>query len=112
QRQRGRFAACVSLRLGDVTTEQFRAVAKASRELGIEFRTTVRQNLVARDLRAGDLPKLYDLLRDSGLGESGAEKASNIVSCPGAETCNLALTASRGVADATIDALRAAGLGD
>ena len=112
QRQRGRFAAYVTLRLGDVTADQFRSLAKASRALGVEFRTTVRQNLVVRDLRAGDVPLLYDLLHDSGLGETGAEKASNIVSCPGAETCNLALTASRGVASATIDALVAAGLGD
>jgi sulfite reductase beta subunit-like hemoprotein len=112
QRQRGRFAAYVTLRLGDVTADQFRALSKASRSLGVEFRTTVRQNLVVRDLRAGDVPLLYDLLRDSGLGETGAEKASNIVACPGAETCNLALTASRGVASATIDALVAAGLGD
>ncbi len=112
QRQAGRYAAYVTLPLGDVTTDQFRALATAARTLGIEFRTTVRQNLVARDLRANDVPRLYDLLASSGLGETGAEKASNIVSCPGAETCNLALTASRGVASATIDALKAAGLGD
>ena len=112
QRQPGRFAAYISLRLGDVTTEQFRALASASRRLGITFRTTVRQNLVVRDLRPGDVPLLYDLLQDSGLNETGAERASNVVACPGAETCNLALTASRGVAEATIDALVAAGLGD
>ena len=112
QRQAGSFAAYVSVRMGDVTVEQFRTLAKAARELGIEFRTTVRQNLVVRDLRPGDVPKLYDILSESGLGDSGAERASNIVSCPGAETCNLALTASRGVASATIDALVAAGLGD
>ncbi|HVE99521.1 MAG TPA: hypothetical protein VNA12_10130, partial [Mycobacteriales bacterium] len=73
---------------------------------------TVRQNLVVRDLRAGDLPKLYDILAEAGLGQTGAERAANVVSCPGAETCTLALTASRGVAAATIDALVAAGLGD
>ncbi len=112
QRQTGSFAAYVTLRLGDVTADQFRVLAKASRELGISFRSTVRQNLVVRDLRPGDVPKLYDILSEAGLGETGAEKASNIVACPGAETCNLALTASRGVASATIDALIAAGLGD
>ncbi len=112
QRQLGRFVAYVSVRMGDVTTDQFRALAKASRELGIEWRTTVRQNLVARDLRPGDVPRLYDILAAAGLNETGAERASNIVACPGAETCNLALVASRGVASATIDALKVAGLGD
>ena len=112
QRQRGKFVAYVSVRMGDVTTDQFRTLAKAARELGIEWRTTVRQNLVARDLRPGDVPRLYDILSAAGLNENGAERASNVVACPGAETCNLALVASRGVASATIDALKAAGLGD
>jgi sulfite reductase beta subunit-like hemoprotein len=112
QRQAGRFVAYVSVRMGDVTTEQFRTLAKASRELGVEWRTTVRQNLVARDIRPQDVPRLYDILAEAGLNESGAERASNVVACPGAETCNLALVASRGVASATIDALRTAGLGD
>lgn len=112
QRQSGSYAAYVSLRMGDVTTDQFRTLAKAARELGVEWRTTVRQNLVARNLRPGDVPRLYDILAAAGLNETGAERASNIVACPGAETCNLALVASRGVASATIDALKVAGLGD
>ena len=112
QRQSGRYAAYVTVRMGDVTAAQFRGLAQISTELGVEFRTTVRQNLVVRDLRPGDLAYLYDLLATAGLNKTGAEKASNIVACPGAETCNLALVASRGVASATIDALVAAGLGD
>ncbi|MEO6712094.1 MAG: nitrite/sulfite reductase, partial [Mycobacteriales bacterium] len=112
QRQAGKFSAYITVRMGDVTTEQFRTLARAARELGVEYRTTVRQNLVVRDLREGDVAYLYDVLADAGLNTTGAERASNIVACPGAETCNLALVASRGVASATIDALVAAGLGD
>lgn len=112
QRQPDRYAAYITLRLGDIDATQMRRLARAGRELGVHFRTTQRQNLVVRDLRAGDVGLLFDLLSDSGLEQSGAEKARNVVACPGAETCNLALTASRGVADATIDALVAAGLGD
>jgi len=112
QRQRGLFSAYVTVPLGDVTTEQFRLLAKASRDFGVDWRIAVRQNLVARNMRPGDLPLLHDMLASVGLGSSGAERARNIVSCPGAETCNLALTASRGVASATVDALIAAGLGD
>lgn len=112
QRQSGLYSAYVTLRMGDVTANQFRVLANVSRTLGTEFRTTVRQNLVARNLRAGDVAVLYDILAGSGLELAGAERAANVVSCPGAETCNLALTASRGVAQATTDALVAAGLGD
>ena len=39
-----------------------------------------------------------------------AEKSGDVVSCPGAETCNLAVTASRGLAGAVTDALEANGL--
>ncbi len=112
QRQAGLFAAYVTVPMGDVSTEQFRTLATAARDLGLDWRITVRQNLVARGLRAGDLPRLFDILARADLGQSGAERARNVVSCPGSETCNLALTSSRGVARATTDALIAAGLGD
>jgi sulfite reductase beta subunit-like hemoprotein len=62
QSQPNRFAAYVTVPLGDLTTEQFRLLAKAARDLGVAYRVTVRQNLVVRDLRAGDIPLLHDLL--------------------------------------------------
>ena len=42
----------------------------------------------------------------------GAELVRDVVSCPGADTCNLAVTQSRGLADAIGEALEAAGLAD
>ncbi|MHB8342259.1 MAG: hypothetical protein ACYDB7_13990, partial [Mycobacteriales bacterium] len=112
QRDPQRLAAYVTVPLGDVSTEQFRVLAKSARDLGITYRVTPRQNLVVRDLRPGDVPLLHDLLAAAGLGDNGAERARTVVTCPGAETCNLALTASRGVAAATVEALVAADLGD
>ncbi len=112
QRQRGRYSAHATVPMGDLTAGQFRALAEASAQFGITWRTTVRQNLVARDLLAGDLPRLYALLRDARLGNADVDSAADVLSCPGTETCNLALTASRGAATAIIDALAAAGLGD
>lgn len=110
QKQPGRYAAYVTTPLGDVTAAQFRALAAAAREFGVAWRTTLRQNLVARNLRAGDLPRLYHLLAGAALAVSSVDSAADVVSCPGAETCNLALTASRGAATEVINALRAAGL--
>jgi sulfite reductase (ferredoxin) len=112
QRDPGRCAVYATARLGDVTTEQWRTLAAAARALGVTWRTTIRQNLVARDVAAADLPRLHRLLSAAGLGTCGERSAAGIVSCPGAETCNLALTASRGVAAATVDALHTAGLAD
>jgi sulfite reductase beta subunit-like hemoprotein len=46
------------------------------------------------------------------MAEPGAELARDVVACPGADTCNLAVTQSRGLADAIGVALDGAGLAD
>jgi sulfite reductase beta subunit-like hemoprotein len=46
------------------------------------------------------------------MAEPGAELARDVVACPGADTCNLAVTQSRGLADAIGEALEEAGLAE
>jgi sulfite reductase beta subunit-like hemoprotein len=46
------------------------------------------------------------------MAEPGAELSRDVVSCPGADTCNLAVTQSRGLADDIGQALEAAGLAE
>jgi sulfite reductase beta subunit-like hemoprotein len=46
------------------------------------------------------------------MAEPGAELSRDVVSCPGADTCNLAVTQSRGLAAAIGDALEEAGLAE
>jgi sulfite reductase beta subunit-like hemoprotein len=75
-------------------------------------RVTNRQNLVFRDLTEEQLSTLYARLDTVGMAEPGAELVRDVVACPGADTCNLAVTQSRGLAAAIGDALEEAGLGD
>src|SRR5579859_2339680 len=82
------------------------------RDFGIDVRVTNRQNLALRGLSAEQLPELYDRLDDTGMAEPGAELARDVVACPGADTCNLAVTQSRGLAAAIGDALETAGLAE
>ena len=105
-------SAVAYARLGDVTSAQFRELAAVQRELGATVRVTNRQNLVFRDLSADQLPALYRRLETMGMAEPGAELARDVVSCPGADTCNLAVTQSRGLADDIGKALEDAGLAD
>ena len=98
-------------RLGDITSDQFRALASIQRELGAEVRVTNRQNLVFRGLTEEQLPTLFDRLEAIGMAEPGAELARDVVACPGADTCNLAVTQSRGLADAIGAAPRGGGPG-
>ena len=108
----GQVSAYAWARLGDVTAEQFRAIASIQRDLEADIRLTNRQNLVIRGLDEGDLPMLHDRLVEMGMAEPGAELVRDVVACPGADTCNLAVTQSRGLAKAIGDALEAEGLAD
>jgi sulfite reductase (ferredoxin) len=98
--------------LGDITSSQFRALASIQRELGTTVRLTNRQNLVFRGLTEADLPVLYERLTAIGMAQPGAELARDVVSCPGADTCNLSITQSRGLAKAIGDRLEEEGLAE
>jgi sulfite reductase beta subunit-like hemoprotein len=109
---KGTVSAIAYSRLGDVTTAQLRALASIQRELAADVRITNRQNFVFRELSESQLPLLHQRLSAIGMAEPGAELARDVVACPGADTCNLAVTQSRGLADAIGAALDDAGLAD
>jgi sulfite reductase beta subunit-like hemoprotein len=109
---KGTVSAMAFARLGDVTSAQFRAVAAIQRDLGVEVRVTNRQNFVFRDLTEDQLPELHRRLTAIDMAEPGAELARDVVACPGADTCNLAVTQSRGLADDIGRALEEAGLAE
>jgi sulfite reductase beta subunit-like hemoprotein len=109
---KGTVSAIAYAKLGDITSDQFRALAAIQRELALDVRVTNRQNFALRGLSEEQLPKLFDRLTTIGMAEPGAELARDVVACPGADTCNLAVTQSRGLADAIGAALEEAGLAD
>ncbi|MCH2426101.1 MAG: nitrite/sulfite reductase [Acidimicrobiales bacterium] len=108
----GTVSAYAWCELGDVTSGQFRAVASIVREFDVDVRVTNRQNLVLRDLTEAQLPDLYERLVAAGMARPGAELSRDVVACPGADTCNLAVTQSRGLASAIGAALDEAGLAE
>jgi sulfite reductase beta subunit-like hemoprotein len=109
---KGTISAVAYSRIGDVTIEQFRALADIQRDFNLDVRLTNRQNFALRDLQEADLRALYDRLSDIGMAQPGAELARDVVSCPGADTCNLAVTQSRGLAAAIGDRLEEEGLAE
>ena len=111
-RANGTVSAYAHCRLGDITSAQFRALADLQRELDSDVRITNRQNLVFRGLTELQLPALYDRLTAIGMAAPGAELARDVVACPGADTCNLAVTQSRGLADDIGQALEESGLAE
>ncbi len=113
---RGRANGTVSVyaycKLGDITTDQFRGLAQIQRDFALDVRITNRQNFVLRGLREDQLPELHDRLREYDMHEPGVELARDVVSCPGADTCNIAVTQSRGLASDIGRALDEAGLAE
>ncbi len=109
---KGTVSAIAYAKLGDITADQFRALASIQRELGASVRLTNRQNLAFRDLAEEQLPKLFERLDAIGMAEPGAELSRDVVACPGADTCNLAVTQSRGLADAIGARLEEEGLAE
>ncbi len=99
QRQAGLYAAYVTVPGGDLTPDQFRALAALLRRFpGLEARTVITQNLVLRWAREEWLPLLYATLVEAGLGRPGVHGIGDVVGCPGADTCNLAVTYSHRLA--------------
>src|SRR5438132_14416035 len=60
-------------------------------------RTTPEQDLLFRWVNACDVRQLYRRLAAAGLGLAEAGTVADVTSCPGAETCRLAVTQSRGL---------------
>ena len=99
QRQPGYVVATVVLPLGDLTSQQMRALAEiAQRYVGTTVRTTVEQNIVIRWVHESKLPHLYSDLKAVELAESGAGTVTDITACPGTDTCKLGIASSRGLA--------------
>jgi sulfite reductase (NADPH) hemoprotein beta-component len=108
QKQDGFALVTITAPLGDVTGEQFRAVADLAAAYGDgTVRTTVDQNLVFRWVKRADVPALYRGLSALGLDLGGAETSADVTSCPGAEACRLAVTQSRGLGRLLADHLAA-----
>jgi sulfite reductase (ferredoxin) len=98
QDQAGYHAVVVRLPLGRITAAQFDALADiAERFSEGALRLAVDQNLLLRFVPTGRLGALYTALDAAGLGAPDARTVADVTTCPGAETCNLAVTASRQV---------------
>ncbi len=98
QRQFGYMMAVASVPLGDLTSEQMRILGElASAYANGTVRVTPEQDLVFRWVNASDVRQLYRRLAAAGLGLAEAGTLADVASCPGAETCRLAVTQSRGL---------------
>jgi sulfite reductase beta subunit-like hemoprotein len=106
QRQEGFSTVEVTIRRGDLVPEELRGLGQVMRDYtGGYARTTVQQNLVLRWVRDEAVYELWQRLGDLGLGDSGANEITDVVSCPGTDSCKLGITSSMGLNEAVHERL-------
>ncbi len=99
QRQSGHLTVTVTCPLGDLTSDQMRALADISaRYAGGNARLTVEQNLVLRWVPQNSVVNLYKELKALELATPGAGTIVDVTACPGTDTCKLGIASSRGLA--------------
>ena len=109
QKQAGYALVTATVPLGDLTAAQLRVLAELSQ--------AYRRRHAARDasirtwsfrwVKTSDVPEFYRHLAAAGLGLAGAGTIADVASCPGAESCRLAVTQSRGLGKTLETHLRA-----
>jgi sulfite reductase beta subunit-like hemoprotein len=106
QKQEGYKAVTVKLTQGDIQAEQFHQLAELTRRYaGGRARITHQQNITLRWVPEGALYEVWKELSRIGFGESGAHEISDVVSCPGTDSCKLGITSSMGVGRAISETL-------
>lgn len=101
QKQPGHVTVLVRCLLGDIYVPQMHALADIARKYcGGRLRTAITQNLVMQWVPEKALPLVYAELQKAGLAEANAERVADITRCPGADTCQIAITHSKGLASA------------
>ena len=108
QRDDGYAAVYIRLYLGDMTSAVMRAIGRLATRYGDgTVRTTIDQNIVLPWVHKDNLAALHAELEPLGLGKLDLRTARDVLSCPGASSCNLAVTASRSLGAAITERLDA-----
>jgi sulfite reductase beta subunit-like hemoprotein len=102
QRQDGFSAVEAKVTRGDLTPDQLRGLASIMRDFsGGYARTSAEyQNFVLRWVRDESLYDVWTRLTELGLGDAGAQEITDVVSCPGTDSCKLGITSSMGLNEA------------
>ncbi len=107
QKQEGYYVVHVKPDRGNISASQFHSLADIMRKYtGGRARTSQEQNLAFRFVPEHMLHDVWGELVKIDLAESDAHSISNVVSCPGTDSCKLGITASMGLAGALKDEIQ------
>ncbi|HEX3744422.1 MAG TPA: nitrite/sulfite reductase [Bryobacteraceae bacterium] len=107
QKQPGYAAVTVKVEQGNLTGDQLRALARIAATAGDGLvRVAIEQNLVLAYIPLALLDGVHAALTVVGLGGAGAHEIQDVITCPGAHTCNLGLTKTMNLGAALADTVR------
>ena len=99
QRQPGLSVVTLSPARGDLSAAQLESVADLALAFGDgEVRLASGGHVLLRWVPDIALPALFERVSAAGLGRAGAGSAGDVIACPGAESCRLAVTGTRELA--------------
>jgi sulfite reductase (ferredoxin) len=98
QKQAGWYAVQLRVQLGDMHADTARVLAHIVKQYAADdIRVTVNQGYLLRYVRPEDLEAVFHALDALGLAEPGFDTTADITTCPGTDTCNLAISSSYGI---------------
>ncbi|MEP7215284.1 MAG: nitrite/sulfite reductase [Anaerolineaceae bacterium] len=98
QKQQGFSTVEVKVTRGDLKPEQFRGLAQIMRDYcGGNARTSIQQNIILRWVRDESLYEVFKALKAISLADAGAHSITDVLSCPGTDSCKLGITSSMGL---------------
>ena len=107
QRQAGYAMVTVRVDQGNLTADQMRGIARIASDAGDGLvRVMIDQNLLLGFIPLGRVQRVYAALDGLGLAGPGAREIEDVTTCPGAYSCNLALTKSMNLGAALQEATR------
>ncbi|MCX6594068.1 MAG: nitrite/sulfite reductase [Acidobacteria bacterium] len=107
QRQDGFAIVTIRVSQGNLNSEQMRVIARLARESGDNLvRLGIDQNAHVAYVPLTRLKQVYSLLKRHSLADVGPGELDDVVTCPGAYSCNLALTKTMNLGDALSSTVR------
>lgn len=95
QKQKGYYGIYIRVLNGNISTETSRKLIEQLEDyVGDDIRITINQGLMLKYVPEKNLGYVFEVLKELGLAKAGANSTNNITSCPGTDTCNLAISDS------------------
>jgi sulfite reductase beta subunit-like hemoprotein len=92
---------------GNLVSSQMRAIAEVARSSGDGMvRVGIDQNASLAYIPESQLKRVYSFLKIHGLADAGVRELDDPITCPGAYSCNLALTKTMNLGSALSDAMK------